>query len=231
MKMKNYLSFGGGVNSVALYLHLLDAGLDFEAIFVDHGADWPETYKYVNAFAEKYPLTILKASMTRKKSGKTFSGLIDHCRQNNIIPQQWPRWCTGDWKKNQINRYIDPPCFMNIGIDAGEARRAKISSVGNIEYRYPLVEAGIDRDGCKALIAANGLAIPPKSGCYICPFQSPAQLRELRIKHPELFCVVKQLEKNSGRTLKRGVSVSQVINENQMPLFKDDEYPPCLCDL
>jgi hypothetical protein len=44
--MKNYLSFGGGVNSVAMYLHLMDEGWSFypgveskyscEAIFVDH---------------------------------------------------------------------------------------------------------------------------------------------------------------------------------------------------
>ena len=120
---------------------------------------------------------------------------------------------------------------MNIGIDAGEARRAKLSSAGKIEYRYPLIEAGIDREGCKALIAAHGMAIPPKSGCYICPFQSPAQLKRLRKKHPELFCQVKMLERASGRTLKRGMPVSAVVNENQMQIFEQDEYPPCLCAL
>ena len=85
MQMKNYLSFGGGVNSVALYLHMLASGVKFEAIFVDHGADWPETYAYVNNFSEKYPLTILKASLTRKKSGETFTSLIDYCRQKNAF--------------------------------------------------------------------------------------------------------------------------------------------------
>jgi len=54
--MKNYLSFGGGVNSVALYLYLLDQKVEFEAVFVDHGTDWPETYDYVEMFKKKYPL-------------------------------------------------------------------------------------------------------------------------------------------------------------------------------
>ena len=65
--MKNYLSFGGGVNSVAMYLYLMDQGMEpgdpdkgFEAVFVDHGTDWPETYEYVDMFKEKYPLTVLK---------------------------------------------------------------------------------------------------------------------------------------------------------------------------
>ncbi|HEX9972317.1 MAG TPA: phosphoadenosine phosphosulfate reductase family protein [bacterium] len=44
--MKKYLSFGGGVNSVAMMLMLLDQKDEFEAIFVDHGTDWPETYEY-----------------------------------------------------------------------------------------------------------------------------------------------------------------------------------------
>lgn len=48
--MKKYLSFGGGVNSVAMMLMLLDQKDDFEAIFVDHGTDWPETYEYFEMF-------------------------------------------------------------------------------------------------------------------------------------------------------------------------------------
>lgn len=36
-QMKNYLSFGGGVNSVALYLLMEDMGIEFEAVFVNHG--------------------------------------------------------------------------------------------------------------------------------------------------------------------------------------------------
>ena len=42
--MRSYLSYGGGVNSVALYIDLTLRGYDFEATFVDHGCDWPETY-------------------------------------------------------------------------------------------------------------------------------------------------------------------------------------------
>ena len=37
--MRNYLSFGGGVNSTAMLLLLLDEGWEFEAVYVDHGAE------------------------------------------------------------------------------------------------------------------------------------------------------------------------------------------------
>ena len=39
--MMNYLSMGFGVNSVALYLLMQDLGMEFEAVFVNHGGDWP----------------------------------------------------------------------------------------------------------------------------------------------------------------------------------------------
>ena len=45
---KNYLSFGGGVNSVALMLWLIEHDIEFEAVFADHGGDYPETYEYVD---------------------------------------------------------------------------------------------------------------------------------------------------------------------------------------
>jgi len=229
--MKNYLSFGGGVNSVALYIHLMENGTEFEAVFVDHGGDWPETYQYVKMFADKYPLTILKATVHRKKINKSWDSIIDFCTDRKMIPQQWPRWCTVDWKKDQINKYVERPCFMNIGIDSGESHRAKLSSKGRIEYRYPLIESEIDRQGCKDIINAHNLPVPQKSGCYICPFQSPAQLKRLRRIHPDLYCKVEQLEKQSGRTLKRGKPISTIINERQVPLFQQDEYPPCHCGL
>ena len=50
---KNYLSFGGGVNSVALMLWLIDHGIEFEAVFSNHGGDYPETYDYLDMLLDK----------------------------------------------------------------------------------------------------------------------------------------------------------------------------------
>ena len=223
---------GFGVNSVALYLMLIDQGVEFEAVYADHGADWPETADYVKLFTDLYPVTILNPKVNRPHNGgrKEWSNLIDFCKDRKIIPQQWPRWCTADWKKDIVSKYVEKPCWMFIGIDAGESKRAKITSMGRIEYRWPLIEEGIDRDGCKQIIADHGLPIPPKSGCFICPFQRPDQWRKLRREHPDLFCIAVQLEKNSGRTYKKGTSLDVLINEKQKSLFGED-YPPCECGL
>lgn len=52
--MRIYLSNGMGVNSIAMMLLLLEKEWKFEAIYVDHGCDWPETRQYMqNKFLEQ----------------------------------------------------------------------------------------------------------------------------------------------------------------------------------
>lgn len=230
--MKNYLSFGGGVNSVALYLYLLDQKIEFEAVFVDHGTDWPETYEYVDMFKKKYPLTVLKP-----KEGT----LYNYCAEKRMVPAIYPRWCTRQFKISVMFKYYQKPCFQFIGFDFSEAKRARISTEQGVENRYPLIEAEIDRNDCKKIIKSNGLPIPMKSGCYICPYQKVSQWKELRRKHPVLFCKAIQLENNNMEYRKekgkapmtispRKIKLQALVDENQRQLFKEDEYPPCICN-
>ena len=80
--MKNYLSFGAGVNSVALYLLMQDLGIQFEAVFVDHGGDWPETYEYVEYFvATGRPVTVLTPDYQGCKT------LLQFCKKKQNDPK------------------------------------------------------------------------------------------------------------------------------------------------
>jgi len=237
--MKNYLSFGGGVNSVALHLLLLDQGTDFESVFAHHGTDWPETYDYLAGFQwwlkanGHRPITILFPS------GK-FRSVIDKCEAYRMVPTMRQRWCTVEYKIKIIEKHVKAPCFQLLGIDAGEAHRAKIGVNNGIENRWPLIEHDIDRDGCKEIIKQHGLPVPVRSGCYICPMQRKSQWKELRQKHPCLFARAVALEQsNMEYSIEKGkkpftLSSSKktlpvIVNENQKVLFEEMEYPPCHC--
>lgn len=241
--MKNYLSYGGGVNTVAMYLLLCEQGVDFEPIFVNHGTDWPETYEYFNMFSEYcekngFPkITVLRPNI------QGFTNLMDYCVDKKMVPAIMNRWCTSKFKLKPIGDYVETPCFMTIGIDYGERKRAKISMNKGIENRYPLIENELYRDDCKGIIKRHRLPIPMKSGCYICPFQRINQWKELRRKHPDLFCRAEKLEKiNMDYRKSVGkkplylnaypkATLRNVIEEKQMMLFEQDEYPPCQCGL
>lgn len=237
--MKNYLSFGGGVNSVALHLYLLDQGWDFEAVFVNHGTDWPETYEYFDMFQEWLDKEGLKPiTVLNPKEGN----LYEYCWKYKMVPARWPRWCTRIFKIEVLLEYYQSPCFQLIGFDFGEMNRIKITIEKGMEKRYPLIEAEITRQGCKEYIKHNRLPLPIKSGCYICPFQTQHQWKELRMNHPDLFCKAEQLEKRNIEYMERkgkkpwyiygkNKPLRTVIEENQRKLFKQDEYPPCECML
>ncbi len=240
--MQHYLSFGGGVNSVALYLLMEQLGMEFEAIFIDHDGDWPETYEYVDYFiASGRPVTVLKAGCYRKNQDRTYDDLFEYCWEMEMVPSTMARWCTKDFKVKPVNRYVKKPCWMHLGIDAGEQKRARINAAKGIESRWLLIEHDIDRQGCKDLIAKAGLKVPRKSGCFFCPFQRIAQWRELRMKHPELFCKAQKLEnRNMAARAKKGKVPLSLRNDgrtlgkivNAAPnLWPEMNYPPCQCRL
>lgn len=241
--MKKYLSFGGGVNSVAMLLLLLkEKGSYDEAIFVDHGADWPETYEYFNMLQEWLAenghdqITVLSPDIGTVE-GQRFDRLFDYYEFKKNVPTRRYRDCTRRAKIAPIRKYVETPCFMLLGISDDEAHRAKISTKKSIENRYPLIEREISRDDCKKIIASSGLPVPIRSGCFCCPFQRKSQFRTLRRKHPDLFCQIEKIEnaaakEHSGRNVYlKGVPIRDYIDESQMSLFDADEYPPCQCGL
>ena len=102
--MRNYLSFGGGVNSVAMHLYLLEHGKehgigDFEAVFVDHGTDWPETYEYLNMFQDRLkkrghkPVTVLKPSVRIGKgiNAADFDDVYKYAHEAKTFPSRVPQ--------------------------------------------------------------------------------------------------------------------------------------------
>ena len=244
--MKVYLSHGGGVNSWALYLHLIEQGEvpgeDFEAVAVNHHTDWPERYEYLDMMLAKgYPVTVIEPDVGG------FSELYDYCLKWPMIPSRRVRWCTQKFKVEPLKAYYRRPCVEIIGFDAGEMNR-KLRMVGKaeVEQDFPLIAAGINREGCIDLIKRHGLPIPVKSGCWCCPFQTIGQWRRLRQTHPDLFCKAQTLERlaneaRSGRGKKpmyfRSMPLEFHIQSGKRKTAGQSEYfdthdrPPCRCGL
>lgn len=194
--MKNYLSFGGGVNSTALLLLLSDSNIKFETVFVNHGGDYPETYDFGSYLHEKKGFAITEIPSEVK--GQPIS-LYDFCYSRSIIPSRRFRWCTQQFKVVPFLDYIQIPCVVYLGFDYGEVERAKRRTKKHkkeeqILYEYPLIDAHMDRDACIALIKNHKLEVPPKSGCFFCPFMQRRQIRAMYLDRHALYEKAKALE-------------------------------------
>lgn len=197
MKTHHILSFGGGVNSVALMILLLRERLPFDgAVFADTGGELPETYTYLK-LAKRFlrehgvPLTVVS------KNGKS---LYDTAWERRVFPSAVWRWSTRDFKITPILRHyrsLGGHVNQYLAIAWDEIIRMKDSRVEYVTNLYPLIDRRITRDGCLELIQSEGLPIPPRSACYFCPFNSVDRWRWLFENHPELYENAMALEEHS----------------------------------
>lgn len=223
MTDKKYLSFGAGVNSVALLLLMLDEGLDFETVFVNHGCDHPKTYEYVEYLKEKgFDITEIKPDVIAKDKLR-FDNIYDYFYHYKSIPLIQYRICTDKFKVTPFNKYIKKhkPCTVYLGYDKGEFKRVARQSnrkPKGIEYVYPLWEQELYRDDCKQLILDHGLTLPIRSGCWFCPFQSKKEWIELQVDYPDLFEKALLLERNSNTVglLQGTKTISSIYQENKL---------------
>ncbi len=216
------LSYGGGVNSTALALLLMDRGEEFLMVFADTGAEYPETLEYIEYFEEAtgHPIDIVRAEIV---DGRDWSetGLYGYSWFYNMVPYRAFRWCTDKFKIRPIAKYHERNGGeeVYIGFDAGEYHRVKNRANDYAEKLYPLIDEGIDRNGCVELIKSHGLRVPMKSGCYICPYQLNRQWNYLFRVHPELWNKAIALEKNAHTA--KGKPVTFLDGKSLLDLKKE----------
>lgn len=239
------LSFGAGVNSVALAILAINDGWCGEIVFADTGCEWPETYCYVDYFEGAWlkprGMAVSRISQQHYNAGLL---LLEYCEMRHIVPLAAMRWCTVEFKVRPLADYQAGRSCM-IGIAADERHRQP-------QAIRPLVDLGIGRKECIAIIQRAGLDVPQKSGCFICPFQRDAQWRTLWKRHPELFERAAQLEENATRNARQNgkrtanyvldpggkttLRQRQLAYESQvaLPGIDMDEllaFKPCVCGL
>lgn len=244
------LSFGGGVNSTAMLLHLIEQGTPPAMVmFADTGGEKPATYAHVESmrsYCAGRGIPFVVVSNGSEAKGWT---LEQNCLKRQELPSlaYGYKGCSVKWKRQPMDRFIRDwqPAIdawargelvdRFIGIDAGEPNRAKLPPDAKFRYRYPLVDAGIDRDGCIEIIKRHGLEVPPKSSCFFCPAMRRSEILDLREKHPDLLKRALAIESNAATHTVEGLGRNWSwagflhADERQGKLFHDMTEQPCGC--
>ena len=248
MEHKEMISFGAGVNSVAMTIMLVNEGWRGPIVFADPGAEHPDTYCYIEYFERewlgKYGLQITR--ITPKATPHFYHErqrdlfIDEFCLKHSIVPLITSRWCTIEYKRRPAQNWSEGICDLQlIGFSKEESHRANRKGP---EQHFPLLDRGIDRDGCKRIIKDAGLSVPPKSGCWFCPFQHINQWRQLYDLRPDLFgraieldeAAIKKSGAKTALCFKYNVQLKwlkyQWDNQLELPLMPEPEYEYQMCE-
>lgn len=200
MKKKYYnLSYGGGVNSSALYFYIVhEKKMPLNSvIFSDTGEESKETYNAVKRLQEQCKKDNINFIIVKSPYGR----LVDYYTKKKAIPSIMKRDCTSKFKISPIRKYLttlkkEYDIVQYIGIAYDEIHRMTTSNVKYITYSYPFCDDKITRKGNEEILEKYNFKAQ-KSGCMGCPYQSKSSWRNLYKNHYEEFKRWQNMEENN----------------------------------
>jgi hypothetical protein len=254
-KVPHIVAFGGGVDSTAMIIGLIEQQRPIDLIlFADTGGERPHTYEHINSFSKwlvnkGYPSITTVKKVRRDGSLET---LEQECHRRHNLPSiaYGFKSCSQKHKIQPQDKFLNhwqltKDCWKNglkavkyIGYDAGESHRADNAAKRldpKYNYEYPLIEWGWEREDCLEAIEKAGLKSPGKSACFFCPSSKKHEIIELNERYPDLLkralAIEEQAELTSIKGLGRSYAWKTIIqlHEAQQPLPFTGFDLPCEC--
>lgn len=218
-------SFGGGVNSTAMLIGMVERGEPVDLIlFADTGGEKPHTYAHVLEFSEWLVAHGMPAIVTVQRTNRAQEprNLEADCLEGKMLPSiaYGFKACSIKYKRDPQDKFCNNymPCVhvwagggkvvKLIGYDMDEPHRAKIPEDDKYTYRYPLIEWNWGRDECVAAIDRAEVEQPGKSACFFCPSSKKPEIYELRRMYPDLAERAVAMERNAELTSVKGLGRS-----------------------
>lgn len=255
MTVPHIVAFGGGVDSTAMIIGLIEEKRPIDLIlFADTGGERPHTYDHINNFSKwltdkGYPEIVVVKRVRRDGSLET---LEEECHRRKNLPSiaYGFKSCSQKHKIAPQDKYLNSwkpaknawakglKCVKYVGYDSNESHRADNASKRDdpkYDYSYPLIDWGWDRDDCLQIIEKAGIKNVGKSACFFCPSSKPKEIIELKMQYPDLLkralAIENQAELTSIKGLGRRFSWVEVIkaSDSQMELPIGGFDLPCEC--
>lgn len=208
-----YLSLGCGLQSSALYAGCRLGFPGFPrcdvAIFADTQAEPQWVYDQLDALrawgGHELPIHVVsKGDIVQdcidrhgpEKRKARFAAIPAWTRGEDGRPAPLKRQCTQEYKIEAITalvrmllgykprQHVKKKAVAIIGISLDEWARQKPSRIPWVTNTYPLIDMGLSRIGCAAVLKRAGLPIPKKSACYFCPYHDDGYWQDLKTNHP-----------------------------------------------
>jgi 3'-phosphoadenosine 5'-phosphosulfate sulfotransferase (PAPS reductase)/FAD synthetase len=233
--LKRIVSISGGADSTALAILLWQKGIEFDLLFADTGAEFPETYQTISKLAQYIGRKLYVVS-----GGGMFSKLVS---QGYFLPSNRARWCTRELKLKPMEQFyrIKGVQVNFIGIRYEESHRLEtIKSEGECKNYYPLVYWKLTKKDVMGICKKHDLLNPiyqwrSSCSCFCCFNQKKWDWKNMAKYHKELFMLAENWEEmslfnsqNFGWNERFKLKDIRHASETQMNLFPEIEIEPCL---
>ena len=225
--MKYIVSISGGKDSTALLLWAIAkyGKRNLIIIFADTGAEFEETYEYLEYLELKQGIKIFHI---KNEKWDWFS----YSRHRQMLPDSQNRFCTSKCKTDPTSKWITANCTRKEDIFLTGERWEESGLRAGYSHQYfnkdhrikglrPILHWTV-ADVLRCIREA-GLELHPiykhfyRLGCYCCIFNSQSEWVQLYRYYPHLFEKAAKFEEELGYTFKQGETLRQLINRCYNP--------------
>jgi hypothetical protein len=233
-------SYGGGTQSIAIAVLIHQGRLPKpdRIVIADTGREFKKTWEYTEAHIQ--PL-LAEVGLHIEVAPHSLSTVDMYSHKGELLIPAYdvktgsklPTFCSSEWKTLVVRRYIggakaNPDgVTMWIGMSLDEKGRLKHSTVNWVKNHWPLCfDVPKTRAECRQLVLDEGLSLPIKSRCKMCPHQGDDEWIEVQ-QEPEEFAEAvaldEQIHQSHGVRLHKSCKpLSEVVF---VPRNKDTSEP------
>jgi 3'-phosphoadenosine 5'-phosphosulfate sulfotransferase (PAPS reductase)/FAD synthetase len=200
------LSYGGGVQTVAMVALVLQGKLPRPDMIViaDTGREKQSTWDYMDEIVQP---ALQAQGMTVEIAPHSLSYVDLYAHNGDLLLPVYtttgklPTFCSTEWKKNVIKRYLRSrdvdQANVWVGFSLDEKNRVERAEgdEGWYQRTFPLYDYGLTRADCRVIIEDYGWPIPPSSACWMCPNMDDPEWQEMKENYPSDFAQAIELEK------------------------------------
>jgi len=198
---KYVLSYGGGVNSSALFFYLLENNYELDlVIYADTGEDEKTTYESIAEMKQVCKENNVEFVVVQSKLGNMYNYYHD----KKAVMSFMKRDCTGKFKVYAINNYLrsrfgkKTHFITYIGHAYDEKHRVTESKVKYVTLIYPFVDDKIIRREHEEILNNNSF-FAVKSGCKGCIYKKKKDWVDMFINDRVEFDRWRKLEENNSK--------------------------------
>lgn len=136
------------------------------------------------------------------------------------------RQCSSEYKVKPIRKWLrEQGCKSAevwIGISTDEAHRMKPADVKWVTHRWPLIDAGLNREACQKYLVERIGSPAPKSSCIGCPFHDDGYWARLKAESPGEFADAVAFDRQIRRSGR--MNSDQFVHPSMIPLGDIKEF-------